>query len=153
MRNLHSIVSGLLEAYIWGSAWGRNGRALGVGADPRMIHAYRIERGTPPPYPNNIPGHWDQGRAARTYWSPWRAMLTPEQILTPACGRIRTASRSPRLNIAYPPQNYGPIAIPCTECQRIAPDTQYQQILMNNDPWRRLEIAQRLIHPDPVSGL
>ena len=159
MRNLHAIIIAGAEAYIWGYAYGRNGRPLGAGTGNQGIwrggvvsHAYRIRRGHPRPSLEDIaanPGIW---RDSRAYWHPWTANdLTAEERLTPVCGRIRSQSRDPRFNTSEQ-TNWNPINR-CPECERLMPTTTTVRQLREADPWHMLSRHERIGGPDPVSGL
>lgn len=154
MKTLHDIRVAALEALIWAYAYGGNGRPIGGNT---AAHLYRIERGTPPePYdPDFDPTRaytFEQGRRhnARRYWHPWGQPFNDrERILNPACGRLRSTSRWPR--IQYASNRWG-LPVRCPDCRAIAEGT-YIQVLQTEDPWGTLGRLDRITQPDPISGI
>lgn len=170
MRLLHAIINRTAEAWVWASPFGANGRALGAGQDTwnPLPHIYRVERGEPPPMPTGNEATEYQrinARQARYYWHPWNSAFyrwTPEQVLTPLCGRIRTASRRPHINPFHQSyRNEGQPVRGCPDCTAIAVtrglDVRTMQQVKQADPWNQLRTNARdadwFVQPDPVSGL
>lgn len=147
MKNLHAIVGGRMEAMIWAYVSGGNGRDIGAINGRTTAHAFRAQRGTPPQMaPTNR-------YSSRPYWTPFQFPdynMSAEQILTPACGRLRSSARYPRISTAY---EGGWNTNFCPVCLRIAPDTRYHRAVMMADPWIAIPQANRSTTLDPVSGV
>lgn len=144
--NLHNAVFGLRTVGIWLTAWGANGRQIG-------IHIWPVDEGTAPaPDPNHPEtrptwqryGFWSPSRFG---WSPFdfsrifRGGYTP-----PLCGH-RSASRRPRISEA----RYVATHNMCAPCLReatrrgivvlsheeaMSQSTQRQELLMERERWQ-----------------
>ena len=163
MRLLHTVVSGIAEAWVWAYAYGANGRHIGAGPRGNLqYHLYPAQRSTPPPLPTDDMTGYSRRTAEqrRQYWSPWTNWASPLDIegrLTPLCGRLRSASRAPRISQAGAPYDNGEIHSRCPDCllrateRNITPT--YIRRLADQDPWQiqRREPNGYLL-PDPVTG-
>jgi hypothetical protein len=144
MRNLHDISLSALNAYIWYYVFGGNGRSIGSVNGVRVAHSYLTERGTPPPIGDRF--------ASRRYWHIFqRGPENREDVLRPACGRLRSQSRYPYASQA----NSNSWSTPrlCPNCLDVRPDTMFAHDLRANDPWTFLSSQERDNQVDPVSGV
>lgn len=151
MKLLHDI-KGVHKMWLWAVAYG--GRSRPLGHNPNrwwpFLHAYLIDRGTPPP----MGEQW--AARNRRYWTPYATQangLSVEQILTPACGRIKTQSKMPHLSISR--RNPWDTGQPnyCPTCLQLQPHTEFFNNIIELDPWRQILTTMRERTPDPVSGL
>jgi hypothetical protein len=165
MHALHDIRIPGLDALVWMFAYGGNSRVIG---DTRretswgnpLLHSYAVERGDPPPIPEmNEQGNpvnrvvWN----ARYYWGPWQTYRgwTREQMITPICGQLRTASRQPRIDYGRNDRTWRTPRL-CPDCHHLEPGTRYFQELSAEDPWNQRRVAngtQANLLPDPLTGM
>jgi hypothetical protein len=147
MQQLHAIIIGAIEAWVWGTITGGNGQQIG-----RFAHLHKVGRGTPPEMQTqeelrNNP--WRRNH--RRYWYPWQ--LAPANPLTPLCGRLKSQSRFPRYNASSDHWRVNE----CPDCRRLADNAGvtpgFADALRREDPWSQITVEQRQVTPDPVSGL
>lgn len=144
------ITVGTLEAWLWATVYGGNGRQI-----TPFMHLFRGQRGRPPEAdPNREP--WRYNR--RIYWNPWMYPFNndnPPNALQPMCGRLKSVSRFPRLN-PRTDQTWGRRLPQCPNCLQLATNVgitpAFYNILATNDPWAKLTAEERE-QPDPVTGL
>lgn len=159
MKLLHDLVGGTVIAWVWGQAYGRNGRAIdpaeGRWNAPRA-HLYEIHRNPGPTTPVFAPDIFSveavRSRDIRTVWNPWPRRLV--QFL-PLCHNVRTRSRNPRIEMCHTYNRNG-----IEYCQFCMAETirrginpTFEDELRANDPWFvQVPRANRGFTLDPVSG-
>lgn len=145
MTTLHQVRVAITTQLVWGYLRGGNGRMLGGN----LHHAFRATRQTPVQ---------PVGNTRRRYWGPWgHGVFEAEDPLTPLCGRLRSNARFPTIMSTYSHRwddTYEPPRAACPDCLRLSGgNIQYLDKVQDNDPWTKLGYEERIITPDPVSGL
>jgi hypothetical protein len=152
-----------MQAWVWTSIYGGNGNPIGKINGRETQHLMLIERGTPPPIvplpPEQQHDPWTRQNHnyRRRAWYPWGrefAAQTLEAMLTPLCGKLKTQSRQPYLATA---NNGGYRNHECPNCIAMAAQAgvtpQYNNLLMQEDPWSLMPREDRMFTVDPVTGM
>lgn len=163
MRNLHGVHAANVEQYLWCYVFGRTSRIIGgLPGGGIQTHAFLVPRGTPPRMGDPLldATQWARDNQAliRQRWYPfsgWFNQDNTEEHLTPACGRLRTASRFPRITAVNAPDPTRPWGnFPrCPQCIEIVGEGNYIDTARTFDPWVQIPRQERGWTTDPVSGL
>lgn len=161
MIPLHNIRIATLQRYVWGYAYGANGRALGTTrahwTHGTINHAYLVSRGEPPPIRPQEELRGLRMHENRTYWMPWSVWTerTRDWMITPLCGRIRTTSQRPSWTHFNGRWGGIPERDQCPDCRAlVGEEITYLDTLQREDRWyTELEPHERLTMADPVTGV
>ena len=135
--NLHDLAPKVIRRLVWLYPYGGNGTPLG---NTHGAHLYEVERGAPPPIREDLAADpFHHVHYQRRTWQPYDTRnFTPEQVVNPLCGRIRTRARFPYLGNAWGAGN-------CQECLNRAQGGEPATIgeLQRDDPWQQIDWGVR----------